>query len=312
MESHLVGAAALTRGLLILARSGQSGALAIVSDRARARVGVQNGRVLAMRIDADEEDTLGATLRAMGAWDEERARRAGPIPLGATVGAWGIEVGATTRAAVSCALRQQLRRRLGRLFAHDPVELRLVSGSCDVGVPSIEEPPTTAELIVSALRERVSEEPLVAIRRRLGDGLLVLTPIGRELLAGAVLWPEEQAMVPALREGASVDALLETVRGSGRALRMLFALRSIGACEPPAPREGYALLLRKTRQLRSGARASELLDLPRGAHGARARQAMRRIASSVHPDRFDDAPVAIKRASHEVMSAIVRAQRDLG
>jgi hypothetical protein len=312
MSSELVGASALARGLLILARSGQSGALAIVSDRARARVGVRDGRVVAMQIQPDAEDTLGAALREIGTWDEERAERAGPIPLGTTVGAWGIAVGATTRAAVSCALRLQLRRRLGRMFGHDPLELRLISGSCDVGVPQIEEPPTSAELIVSALRERVKDEPLLTIRRKLGDGILVLTPIGRELLSGAVLWPEEQAMVPALREGASVDALIETARGSARAIRTLYALRVMAACEPPAPREGYAVLLRKTRQLRSGARAAELLDLPRGTRGANTRSAMRRIASSVHPDRFDDAPIAIKRASHEVMTAIVRAQREIG
>jgi hypothetical protein len=312
VDSSLPGAAALARGLLILARSGRSGALTIHASRATAKVGVRDGRVVAMRIDPDDGDSLGAALRRMGAWDEERAKRAGAPPLGTPVGTWGIAVGATSAAAVSCALRQQLRRRIDRLFALEPHELSLSSGSCDVGVPQIAEPPTSAELIVSALRERVQDEPLLTVRRRLGDGMLVLTPIGKELLASAVLWPEEQAMVPLLTAGASVDAVVAATSGSPRAQRTLYALRMIGACGPPEPREGYAVLLRKKRQLERGARPAELLEVAPGSRGPNTRRALRRLASVVHPDRYGDAPDAIRAASHEVMTAIVRAQRDLG
>jgi curved DNA-binding protein CbpA len=73
------------------------------------------------------------------------------------------------------------------------------------------------------------------------------------------------------------------------------------------------MLLRKTRQLRRGAAATELLDLPANAKGRDARRALRRLASAVHPDRFGEAaPDAIQRASNEVMTALLRAQRDLG
>jgi hypothetical protein len=309
----LPGAAALARGLLVLARSEKSGVLRVDGERLTARIGVRAGRVVAMRIDPDDGDGIGRALREMDAWDEDRAVRGGTPPPGIPVGLWSIKVGATTPAALSHALRQQLRRRIARLFAIDLHELHLKTGSSDVGVSEIREPPTSAELIVSALRASVERAPAMLLRRRLGDGVLVMTPIGRELCEEAVLWPDEQAMLPLLSSGESVAQILAASGGSTRALRMLYALRMLGACgAPETTRDGYALLLRKARQVRRGAKPSELLDLPHHARGAQARRAMRKIASTVHPDRFGDAPEAIRSASHAVMTALVRAQRDLG
>lgn len=296
----------------MLARSGKSGVLSVVGDTASARIGVREGRVVAMRVSPDDGDSLGEELRRSGDWDETRARAAGSPRPGSPLGAWAVAAGAASEAAVSHALRRQLRRRIVRLFALDPLELRLSPGSADLGVSELAEPPTTAELIVSALRERVATEALALVRRRLGDGFYVLTPLGRELLASAVLWPDEQALLPLLEQGASVDALVSASRGSARAQRTLYALRMLGACGPPEPRDGYAVLLRKTRQLRRGARPAELLDLPPNAARGDARRALRRLASTVHPDRFGAAaPAAIKTASHEVMTALLRAQRGL-
>ncbi len=304
----LPGAAALARGLLVLARSGKSGVLSVVGEKVTARVGVRAGRVVAMRVAPDDGDSLGEELRRSGSWNETCA--AGGPPPGVPVGAWAVSVGASSEAAVSHALRRQLRRRVVRLFALDPLELRLSPGSADLGVCELIEPPTSAELIVSALRDRVADEPLTLVRKRLGDGLLVLTPLGSELLEGAALWPDEHAMVPLLERGASVDAIVSAARGSARAQRTLYALRTLGACGPPEPREGYAVLLRKARQVRRGARPTELLDLPAGARNEDARRALRRLATAVHPDRFGrDAPDAIKSTSHEVMAALLRAQR---
>lgn len=306
------GAAALVRGLLVLARAGRTGVLTVCSDPMTARVGVRDGRVVAMKVEPDDGDSLGDALRRMGAWDERAADRAGAPPRAEPLGRWGIRVGATDAAAVSHALRKQLQRRIVRLFALDPPELRLSAGGADVGVPELDEPPTTQTLIVSALRDGVSDVPLWTVRRRLGDGMLVSTSLGRELLEGAALWPDEQALVPLLEKGASVDTLVHVARGSPRAQRTLYALRMVGGCGPPEPRQGYATLLRKTRQLRRAARAAELLELPDGARGDEARRALRRLARTVHPDRFgDDVPVAIRAASHEVMSALVRAQREV-
>ena len=303
------GAAALVRGLLVLARSGRSGVLDVATHGVKARVGVRGGRVVAMRVLPDDGDFLGDALRRMGAWG---AGERGAPALGEPFGAWASRVGASSAAAVSHALGKQLERRMARLLGIDPPELRLTPGSADVGVPALEEPPRTAELVVAALRDRARRVPLAWARPRLGESVLVLTPLGKELVTDAVLWPEEAAMLGLLERGAPTDALLQAARGSARALRLLYALREVGACAHPEPRRGYATLLAKTRQLRKAARAAELLELPDGASPGEARKALRKLAAAVHPDRFGtSAPAAIRSASHEVMTALVRAQRDL-
>lgn len=305
------GAAALARGLLVLARSEESGVLSVQSALGGARIGVRDGRVVALRVEPSDGDYLGDALRRMGAWDEGAATA--PLASSEPIGRWGARVGATTAPAVSLALRKQLQRRMARLFGLDPPELRLTVGSADVGVPSLDEPPETRELIVGAMRESASRTPLLNVRRTLGDGILVLTALGKDLLDGAVLWPDEQAMMPLLERGAPRGVLVSVTRGSARAQRMLYALRCVGACAPPQPRKGYATLLRKTRQVRRAARAAELLDLPGGANGQKARRALRKLAAAVHPDRFGPtAPAAIRSASNDVMAALVRAQHELG
>ena len=121
-----------------------------------------------------------------------------------------------------------------------------------------------------------------------------------------------QAMLPLLESGASVDVLVAASQGSARAQRTLYALRMIDACGSPEPREGYAMLLRKTRQLKRAARAAELLELAPGAQQGDARKALRKLARAVHPDRFGtNAPAAIRSASQQVMSALNRASHDL-
>ncbi len=293
----------------MLARAGRSGVLTVQSAVASARIGVRDGRVVALTVTPDDGDFLGDALRRMGAWDEAKGGLPGPLE---PVGRWAARVGATSASAVSLALRKQLQRRMVRLLGVDPPELRLTSGNPDVGVPELEEPPKTAELIVAAMRERVETVSLFTARRHLGDGMHVLTPLGRELLTGAVLWPDEEAMTSLLRGGATTDQLIAVSKGSARAQRTLYALRRIGACAPPEPRKGYATLLRKARQIRRGAKAAELLDLPDAARNPEARRALRKLAAAVHPDRFGlSAPAAIRDASHQVMSALVRAQRDV-
>ncbi|MFK7988259.1 MAG: DUF4388 domain-containing protein [Sandaracinaceae bacterium] len=307
----LPGAASLVRGLLVLARSGQSGILEVRVAARLARLGVREGRVVALRIEPDDGDALGDALRSAGDWNEAVARGSSPRP-GEPMGSWAVRVGAVSPQALSLALRRQLQRRLSRLLALGPPELRFAPGPWDVGWPAIDEAPTTEALVMGALRERVADLPLWLVRRRLGDGMLVLTPLGQELLEGAVLWPDEQALRPLLKQGASIDALIAVSRGSPRAQRALHAWKVVGACAAPSPRRGYATLLRKTRQLRRRARGAELLDLPVNARPEAARRALRRLARSVHPDRFDGASPAIRAVSHEVMSALVNAQNELG
>lgn len=62
----LPGGAALARGLLVLARAGRSGVLTVQSREVTARVGVNKGRVVAMKVEPEDGDSLGDALRRMG------------------------------------------------------------------------------------------------------------------------------------------------------------------------------------------------------------------------------------------------------
>ena len=301
------GAAAIARALLVLGRAGASGVLTVDCESVRADLGVRAGQVVSSRMPSEPGESLGEILRAMGAWQGE----SGPLPH-ERLGEWALRVGVTDEPALSAALRRQLRMRLCRLFGLGPVELRLRTGSPDVGLPELREPVAAGELIMNALRERVEDVPALLARKRLGDGVLVSTGLGRELLAEATLWPEEQAMVSGLERGATVEELLRAAAHRPRAIRALLALRQVGACAPPSPRAAFTTLLRKKRQLRGSHEARALLDLPPSAGTHEARGALRRLASAVHPDRFGpESPAAIRAASNEVMRAIVQAQQRL-
>jgi hypothetical protein len=90
--------------------------------------------------------------------------------------------------------------------------------------------------------------------------------------------------------------------------RFLWALKLLRAASSRAG-GSYPLLLRKRRQLRKQASAHALLDLPEGAGGREARLALRKLVRDLHPDRFGDgAPAALRRASGEVVTALVDAE----
>jgi curved DNA-binding protein CbpA len=74
----------------------------------------------------------------------------------------------------------------------------------------------------------------------------------------------------------------------------------------------YQLLLRKHRQLHARVSARELLDLPRDAGADAARRALRRLASSLHPDALGpEAPDSLRARSNELMAALGRAEREV-
>jgi hypothetical protein len=310
-------ATSLARALLTLSRSGAQGVLEVWSEQGRAQIAILGGTPRAIRIEDAEgfaDETLGDALVRSGALDGEghlRAIEDGAI--GDPIGTRLIRAGAATAAAVSHALRDQMRRRVARMLGWPAAEYRFVPGRTDVGVALLDEPVRAADLVLGALRERLATEPALRARRRLGDGMMVLTTLGDALITDAALWPDEAAMIPALRRGAAVDVALAAAHGSTRALRLLVALRWLGAIAPPSAGDAtYATLLRKKRQLDRSAPAHTLLDLPKHSPPAAARQALRRLAVSVHPDRFgtETAP-ALTRASNDVMTALVHAERSL-
>jgi hypothetical protein len=164
------------------------------------------------------------------------------------------------------------------------------------------------------MRDAVAGVPVAVARRALGHGHFALTALGRALLDrhGAELYPHEAAMLMLLRDGASAAALLDVGGNSARAIRALHAFKLLEAIAAPAPaRRPYALLLRKQRQLRRRAPSHVLLETREDASPAESRRALRRLAVALHPDRFGEGtPPPIRRASTEVLAALLRAERE--
>lgn len=304
-------AISLARALLALSRARATGVLEVMSAHLRARVAVTCGTPRAAAMPGLSDETLGDLLARHGALDVEAHARAleRSTPWG-PVGDWLVANGAATRPAVEWALRRQLERRIARLFEWSTPELRFRRGLADVGVAHVAEPVRTGDLVLDAMRSAVAQTSLVEARRRLGDGMLVLSRLGEALVTDATLWPEEAAMIPLLKAGATVIALVGAGGGGRRAILGLHALRLVGAVQPPGD-HAYTVLLRKHRQLRHAARADalDLLDLPARARPEEARRALRRLAQLVHPDRFgeNEAP-AVRAASANVMTALVEAE----
>lgn len=142
----------------------------------------------------------------------------------------------------------------------------------------------------------------------LGDAVYHLTAVGEALLVGADLRPEEKAVLCLLRRGVPPLAV-STLPGCGlRGYRFLWMLELLGAVSPKAG-GSYPLLLRKRKQMRRQASAHALLDLPEGAGRRDARLALRKLVRDLHPDRFGDrAPLALRRASGEIVTALVDAE----
>ena len=307
---RLPAATSLATALLALERSRTTGVLTVRGRLGEARLAIVDGTPRALAGAVAQGGTLGDRLARTGGLDARAHAEA--LDHGAPrgpVGGWLVASGSARPEAVAHALREQLRERVRALFRWDAVEFQFVAGSADVGVPNVPDAVRAADLVLSAMRDALAAEPLLQLRRFLGDGLLVLTPLGEALLDHAALWPDEVAMLPTLRAGAAVDALLSIARGSPRALRLLAALRYLrAASSPSASPETYTLLLRKTRELRRTTDAGTLLELAGGANGAAARRSLRRFAGALHPDRLGpDAPAALRQASSDVVGALARA-----
>ncbi len=89
-------------------------------------------------------------------------------------------------------------------------------------------------------------------------------------------------------------------------------LRVLGAAlVRPLHDEACALLLRKSRELARNVSARRLLDLPEQAGPAHARQALRRLAQQLHPDRFQARDARLHAISTEVMGALASAELEL-
>jgi len=302
----------LIRGLTTLRRARAHGMLEVASHVGAARISIVEGLPVAVRMPDSRGDSLGDLLIREGALNRQAHERAfAAIPPRGPVGVWLARVGATSAPALAYVCRRQLEGRLRRLLLTEGIELHFVPGSADVGVPALQEPAPLGALLLGALRQLGKRRSLEEIAPRLSALGLTLTETGEALLEGAALWPAEQAMLVPLRAGASAEVILAAGGHSTRAMRMLWVLMEVEAVTATRGRgRAYRLLMRKRGEVRSAVGGRRLLDLPQNAGPAEARRALRKLARSLHPDRFHDAP--LRSASEEVFGALLRAAAELG
>jgi hypothetical protein len=308
------GAVSLARALLSLWRSEQSGVLHVQSELGACRLSIVRGVLRAASALPCAGDALGDGLLRDGALDARaHARALADRSAGQPVGAWLVDAGLVTRPAVAIALRRQLRARALRLLACQRIDYRFEPGALDEALPWIEEPIATPDLVLGAMRAGLSRFSRDQTAALIAPGELRLNAAGRALTRAAALWPQEAVAVALLSRGTTLERVMEASRDGKRALQLIAALDLLSALarEPLATRR-FSLLLRKREQARRAVAACTLLDLPPDAAPSEARRALRRLARSLHPDALGPhAGQALRRASSEVMGALIQAEREL-
>jgi hypothetical protein len=315
-----------------------------------ARLSVASGRLLA--IAGVDHAPLGDTLLALGALDAQSqrgvlGRAEGGMPIGARL----IAAGATSSAAVSCALEVQLADGIHTLLRWPAtrVELRRDSrphqASRGASAYPVENRVTidVAGAVWSALWVIASELPLPLRAQLSGSTALKLTGAGKRGVRGLLraidagelgaafrrrgflrsradearapsandARPGSLDCAPSALSAAALEAALDA-HPDAEHHALRAVLRVLGAAiERPAHEDAYALLLRKHRQLSRNASASALLDLPEAASAEHARRALRRLAQKLHPDRFQAGDARLYAVSNLVMGALARAENTL-
>jgi hypothetical protein len=310
----LPGAVSLARALLSLSRARKTGVLHVATELGECWLAIVDGVPRAAGALPGFDDTLGDALVRDGALDPrahcealQRSERAyGPV------GYWLVDAGLVQRPALELALRRQLRDRVLHVFACQSLDYRFEPGELTEAA-LIEEPVGTADLVLAAMRAQVEGWPRARLLSLIEPGELRINGLGAMLVREAALWPEEAALAGLIARGTTLENALRATRGEVRALRLLAALSLLSAVTScPTREQRFSLLVRKCEQLRRAADARALLDLPSDARPADAGRALRRLARSLHPDAFGpNTPEAVRRASSEVMGALIDAARAL-
>jgi len=219
----------------------------------------------------------------------------------------GLVVGANVDRRVATSQRQLLQSVV-EVCDWDALVLRLVQEPPSTTWWKLREPAPARSLALHLMRAALKDTEAAAIRSDLGNGTYHLTEAGEALLVGAELRPAETAVIFWLRRGVCAEDI-QGIPGCGlRGYRFAWMLKLLG-CAASKAGGSYPLLLRKRREVRSQASARALLDLPEGAGGKDARRALRKLVRDLHPDRFGDSvPPALKRASGEIVTALVDAE----
>lgn len=215
-----------------------------------------------------------------------------------------IRSGRATSAAVSAALRRQMRARLAQALREPNISFVFARG--ERAPRPISEPMSAVDLLLAAVRAT----PASASLGRLERSAWRLTP-SAEVLTNASLAPAEAAVLGALKLRSFDATALMAIGGGVSALRTLESWRCLGFVEEADRGSGRHALLLQTRQaLRRADAPRRVLGLPARASARDARRAVRRLARGVHPDLFasslQDASAAVLRGLLDAEAALQR------
>lgn len=341
----LSAAAPLARVFLALEDAEHDGDVWLRQRARQVRVSLVRGRIAA--IAGVESAPLGDLLRESG---DAPAYAHDVSSMGrARIGARLIAAGQVSPEAVRGALARQLVRRLDALLCGPTFHVKLATDAPSSqhempNVPRLATSVTTTSAVWAALFLRAVELPHARLAALAGDQELTLSVRGARRLARleqAVQASELREALLSLRSHAPARASTHELTRSPRALgelaellasactvgrarlfaptasvRVPWAWQLLRAClqvlrAVAPPGDGYVLLMRKRRELARAASARALLDLPAAAGPEAARSALRRLARTLHPDRFACDDAHVRALAEDTLRALVAAERAL-
>jgi hypothetical protein len=313
MERELASAVSLARALMALARSVQTGWLAVWGQQGRADVSIVAG--IPQRVTAlpGADEPLGDTLLRAGQFNwpaHQQAMKCVEPPR--PIGRWLVETGVTTPSAVCSALDQQLRERLLHLFSLRALDYHWHASEAITAreiAPQISMP----ALVLSGVKRALTDGATNRVRRSIDGKPLRLTSLGRFFVKDDALLAGDAALLQALSsstDGVTIEMSAPHASDTSQTVTALFLLSCVTVDFQRTAL--HSLLVRKRRQIRDRACPGALLDLPPGSPPAQARRALRRLTAQIHPDRLGpNTPEAVQHASSELLKALVRAENEL-
>ena len=254
----------------MLSRAQASGSLVLEAHGRTATLRLSRGEVVGFEGELGPRigELLGPGARAADA-------------SGTHYGAAAVAAGHVSRNDLAWALRRQLRLRARELARWGEVQTRWVSSAIEPR--PFTDPMGAADLVAEVLRAYAETLPLDASS----------TPATGITSALGLYWTERAALFP------HEIAATRGVTSSAASSRFARALAAAGLTDAPVEAEVRALTRLHARVRHEGARAV----LGHTTDAETRRRALRRVAASVHPDRFASDP-RLGRISHELVAAL--------